>query len=128
MGFYLKLDIPGLPRTTNSISRAHWAVKAKESRKWRWCVVMMVGDKCPEKPLKKARLILTRHSSSNPDFDGLVSSFKAPIDGLVDAGVIENDRFENIGAPEYVWQKTGRRGGKITIEVLELAVPPTILV
>ncbi len=81
--------------------------------------MIMVGDKAPEKPLKKARLVLTRYSSNSPDFDGLVSSFKHVIDGLVDAGVIQNDKFENIGAPEYVWEKCGRRAGKITVEVFE---------
>lgn len=120
MGYYLKLSIPGLPQTINALGRAHWSVKAKESKKWRWCVVLMVGDKTPEKPLKKAKVSLTRHSSSSPDFDGLVSSFKHVLDGLIDAGVILNDRFENIGAPEYVWEKSGRRAGKITIEVWEV--------
>lgn len=89
---------------------------------------MTIGHRRPPKPLKKAKITLTRHSSVSPDFDGLVSSFKHILDGLIDAKVIQNDKFENIGAPEYVWEKTGRRAGRVTIEVLEVAVPPAILV
>lgn len=69
-------------------------------------------------PLKKAQLILTRVSAVSPDSDGLVSSFKWVIDGLVRAGVLVNDGYGNIGMPEYRWEKGSRGQGKIRVVVI----------
>lgn len=74
----------------------------------------------PAEPLERAHLILTRHSSSEPDFDGLAVSFKPVIDGLVEAGVLANDKSGNIGQPEYRWFKAPMKMGFITVEVREL--------
>lgn len=74
----------------------------------------------PQLPLKKAKLTLTRHSSYEPDFDGLVSSFKQIIDGLVEAKILENDKRENIDVPCYLWKKALRGHGKITVRIEEI--------
>ncbi len=68
-------------------------------------------------PLKKAKLTLTRFSSIKPDFDNRVISFKPIIDGLVLAGVIEDDNEDVIGIPEYPHEKTSPRKGQIRIHV-----------
>lgn len=68
-------------------------------------------------PLAKAKLTLTRHSSTEPDYDGLVSSFKPCIDALIMANVIENDRMSNVGKPTYLWELAPRNKGHITIKV-----------
>lgn len=75
----------------------------------------------PPKPLPMAKVTLTRCSSSEPDFDGLVGSFKNVLDGLVAALVIEDDKMSNIGAPDYRWEKASPGGGKIRIVVEEIA-------
>jgi len=49
----------------------------------------------PTRPLTEARIELVRHSSVEPDYDNLVGSFKAIIDGLRDAGV---SRLARLGA------------------------------
>lgn len=123
MPYRLEFTLDALPSTTNSMGRAHWAVKAKEARVWKarvgW-IAKKVG--LPAAPLKKARLTLIRHSAVSPDSDGLVSSFKHIIDGLVDVGVLENDKVVNIGMPHYVWQKAPRGYGSITVVVEEYDV------
>lgn len=68
-----------------------------------------------------ARLQLIRHSQTEPDFDGLVSSFKPIIDGLVISGVLENDRSANIGQPDYHWEYAPPKAGKITVRIFEVA-------
>ncbi len=68
-------------------------------------------------PLKKAHLTLTRHSSIRPDSDGLVSSFKHVIDGLVDTKIIVDDDYKTIGMPTYLWEKAPAKKGYITIKV-----------
>ncbi len=116
--FYrLAFTLFDLPKRTNNNSRTHWALQHKEAKKWKQFVRLKVGLQRPDKPLERARLILTRVSSSEPDYDGLVSSFKHVIDGLIEAGVIVSDKMSVIGVPEYRWLK-GRRGvGSITVEI-----------
>lgn len=118
--YSLEFRLEGLPKTTNSGGRAHWAVKALEARKWKNSVAGMVGTNKPKEPLQKAKLTLRRCSSSAPDFDGLVSSFKHVVDALQDCGVIVNDKMTTIGTPTYEWFPASRGKGFITVKVEEL--------
>lgn len=124
MSFQLTIDIPGLPRMTNPSGRpTHWAIKAKEARKWKGLVadaVRAAGPSPVPLPLKRAKLKLTRFSSVSPDADGLVSGFKHVVDGLVVAGVLVNDKYENIGFPEFSWEPAKQKQGRIRI-VLSVA-------
>jgi hypothetical protein len=90
-----------------------------EAKKWKKKVeeAVVYGRLQPAKPLTKAKLTLTRHSSMRPDSDGLVSSFKHVIDGLIEADVLVDDAFENIGMPVYLWLRAPPCKGFITIEV-----------
>lgn len=118
MTYRKKIELKGLPKTTNSGGRSHWAVKAKEARKWKTYVLATIGNDKPDSPLKKAKLTCLRASSVEPDFDGLVSSFKHIIDGLKAAGVIEDDKPSVIGQPKFKWMKVAPGNGfcVITIE------------
>lgn len=60
---------------------------------------------------------MTRGSSSISDFDGLVSSFKYVIDGLVVNRVLLNDTRAVIGQPSYLWTKAKAKQGYILVEV-----------
>jgi len=106
--------------TNPSGRKMHWAVLAKENRHWKAMVNLMVCGHRPKAPLKRARLTLTRFSSVSPDSDGLVSGFKRIIDGLVASGVLENDRYENIGMPQYLWQKEAPGRGRVHIKIEEI--------
>ena len=120
MSYSIEFTLPGLPSTTNSSGRKHWAIKAKEVRQWKNMVIITVGTRKPKEPLQKARLTLTRVSSSVPDADGLVSSFKSCVDGLVSCGVLIDDKMKNIGMPDYR-HEIGKPGqGFIRIKVEEL--------
>lgn len=118
--YVLEFELPGLPKTTNSGGRAHWAVKAKEAAHWKKMVHWATACKGPEESLKRAKLTLTRCSAIEPDFDGLVSSFKHVLDGLVEAQVIENDKPSVIGQPAYRWEKAPPKHGKIKVRIEEL--------
>lgn len=76
--------------------------------------------KRPPEPLKYARLTLVRFSSVCPDFDGLVSSWKPVIDGLIHARIIEDDSMKNIGMPKFHWEKAPPKKGWILVRVEEL--------
>lgn len=115
--YRLEFSLPGLPRTTNA-SHVHWAIKSKHNKKWKEAVYWRAHKLgLPVKPLASAKLTLTRFSAKEPDFDGLVSSFKPLIDGLTKAGVILDDKQSVIGQPRYLWQFAKMREGRVTILV-----------
>lgn len=120
--YSLEFELLGLPRMTNSSGRksTHWRVLKKESDAWKLRVHQRVKHMRPLVPLKRAKLTLTRCSSVSPDSDGLVSGFKHVIDGLVIAGVLENDKFVNIGMPTYLWRKVPAGKGMIRVVVEEV--------
>jgi hypothetical protein len=118
--YRLELNIDGLPKTTNN-SKSNWRARMAEARKWKQLVYSKIDATMrPNEVLKEAKLTLIRHSSVEPDFDGLVSSFKHLIDGLIQARVIENDKMGNIGQPNYKWEYVPRNRGRVTIIVEEL--------
>jgi Holliday junction resolvase RusA-like endonuclease len=116
--YKLTIELPALPKTTNG-SHGHWSVIAAERKKWRRLVVFAVGIKRPAKPLMQAKATFTRFSSNEPDDDNLSISFKSVRDGLVDAGVIADDKNRILTAT-YRWEKAPPKKGKITIEVEEV--------
>jgi len=103
--------------TNPSGRKSHWAIIRRERDAWIAAVICISRAKLPRAPLQKAKLTLTRHSASAPDPDGLVSGFKAIVDGLVRAKVLVNDRFENIGMPDYRWVKAAPKKGFIQVRV-----------
>ena len=118
MPYYLNFEVPGLPKTANKQLRSHWRDAHAESLVWHKEVWFATRGKLPQKPLKKAKLILTRVSARSPDSDGLVSSFKYVIDGLVKAGVLVDDGYSIIGMQEYRWEACERNKGKIRVIVI----------
>lgn len=115
----IEFEIKGLPKTTNFGGRAHWAVKIKEANHWKKLVWLSVCSQKPKEPLNKAKLTLTRCSSSEPDFDGLVSSFKHVLDGLKESKIIIDDKPSVIGSPTYLWMKVSPKAGRIKVKVEE---------
>lgn len=118
--YVLEFELKGLPTTTNG-SHGHWATKAKAKRKWIDAVMKYVAKEKahPPEPLAKAKLTLTRCSSSECDFDNLVISFKPVTDGLVRAGVLTDDKPSVIGQSKYLWEKAKAGQGKIRVKVEE---------
>lgn len=119
--YHTIFEIKGLPKTVNALGRKHWAIKKKHNDDWTKQVFFALfgGNGLPDKPLKSATITLTRCSSSEPDFDGLVSSFKVILDSLTRVGVIEDDKPSIIGTPTYVWQQCKQKQGKIRVEITE---------
>lgn len=112
--YKIEFEIDGLPRTTNG-SHGHWRVKHAHTLAWQKRVFDKAFPLRPSEPLTSARITLTRLSSNEPDFDNLAISFKPVIDGLRRAGVIADDKQSVIGRPEYAWEKTSPRKGRIRV-------------
>ena len=118
MSYKLEFTECKLPPTTNGMTSFHWWKKKKLSDEWNNLVMFHVlKNGAPPKPLTKAKLTLTRFSSSEPDYDGLVSSFKVVVDSLRYNAVLADDKMKNIGIPRYDWQKCAPKAGMIHVIV-----------
>lgn len=118
--YTFEFEIDKLPKMYNQLTRGGWFVRMKHTKAWHLEVHIAVSKNRPVAPLKKAKLTLTRCSSNRPDFDGLTSGFKPVIDGLIRAGVLENDDFKVIGIPDYQHERAKRGEGKIRVKIEEI--------
>lgn len=112
-----------LPIMQSDVMQRHQ--RAAYRKAWHGLITELIGDDIPPTPIKVAALRYTRASSVCPDWDGLVAGFKVVQDGLVNAGVLADDRMENtIGfggpMPEYRWEQTKRGDGFILVELVEV--------
>lgn len=118
--YSLSIFFNWLPQIQLNSSHGHWATRYQKIRAIKTKVGAGVYPHRPEKPLKKARLVLIRHSSREPDYDNLVASFKPVIDALTEFAIIENDNSKVVGQPEYRWIKCKIKFAGINILVQEV--------
>lgn len=117
--YELSFVINGTPDLPNRCRKGSWKATWSHAKKWKaWVGVRCLGKK-PAEPLQQAALHLTRYSSVEPDPDNLAASFKPVIDGLREAGIIENDRSANV-ALKFSWRKVPPNMGMIRVEVREI--------
>ncbi len=117
MAYELKIKLMGLPKTQNALNTMHWAKKSAHAKKWKRDVKLQCWSHLPPQPLRHASLKLIRASSRQPDYDGMVGSFKCLIDGLVEAKVLANDNPDVVGRPHYEWRRVAAKEGHVLIEV-----------
>lgn len=119
----ITLEIPGLPTMINKSKSFHWAKKAKEAKVWKALVFFHLKSKdlLPATPYKKAEITFTRCSAALPDHDNLAISFKNVLDGLVEAGLIEDDSPKHVEL-SYGWEKAKALHGHIRIQVKDLTL------
>lgn len=118
MRLVAEINLPGLPKTTNTLNRMNWRLRSKHADAWKTATYLScLKHRITNLKLKTAKLTLIRHSGIEPDFDGLVGSFKYVIDGLKRAGVIIEDSTDVIGQPSYAWEKAKKKAGFITVRI-----------
>lgn len=115
--YQLVFTLPWLTQMANVWGRTHGFQRNKEAQTVYQAVAVSVGHRKPRQPLERAELILTRYSASQPDYDGLVLSFKAVVDGLVRIGVLKDDTLSVTGPWRVDWAKVPRKSGHLRIEV-----------
>ncbi len=111
------LEIPDTPKMPNELLRKHWSIITHEKNKWHRLVNLFLRHNKPPKPASMARITLTRYSTKEPDFDGLVGSFKYVIDALVKCGVIIDDKYSVIGESTYKWNKCKQKEQRIEVRI-----------
>jgi Holliday junction resolvase RusA-like endonuclease len=100
--------------------RLHWAQRSRLNKIWRMKVNRSIGLKQPRKPLEKCFAIITKYGTRDCDFDNLVTSMKAVIDGLTDAGIMVDDSTKHFSC-EYKFEKCKRNDECLVIQVMETA-------
>lgn len=119
----ITIILPGLPKSLNG-AHGHWRVAAAERKTWRTAAALSARAAWRKagnsEPLSAAWIKCTRFSYREMDFDNLVASFKGCIDGLKDAGVIQDDSSRIIQAREYAWRPAAQKNGRIEITVGEI--------
>lgn len=119
MKLLAEFTIPDLPKMINRTAGRHWSAKNNERVKWG----RLLQEQCKLHGisgigLQKAKLTFTRYSSREPDFDGLISGFKAVTDALKGCGVIVDDKPSVIGQSDFFWEYRPRKqGGQISVRI-----------
>ena len=121
MAYKLTFELNVLPRSQIN-THGHWSSRHREKKNLEDMVIAATIRDWPKDPLEKAVLTFTRCSSSEPDFDNLVASFKPIMDGLERARIIVNDKPSCVGHPTYGWEYAKPRHGKIRVRVEEPSV------
>ncbi len=120
MSYTAKFIHHSLPHPVNVVERMPWQQKRRYVRELKAEIAYLLIGKKPKEPLFEAKLTLVRCSSSEPDFDGLVSSFKYVVDTLKDCGVIVDDKMRNIGQSSYQWEYAPPKKGMIIVVIEEI--------
>ncbi len=113
--YSLDIGSKRLPKMPNQLLGQHWRFRQEEAKSWHNEIGWRVAQKRPPKPLTKARLHCMRRSRNEPDFDGLVGSFKYVIDARVENRILHDDTPSVITA-EYRWTRDTPHGIMVHIE------------
>ena len=93
----IRMSLP--PRELSPNARPHWAAKARAVRRYREmsgvCAMAEMRQQGFTKPFAHAFVlpIFTFPRDARRDLDNLAASLKAGYDGLVDGGVVTDDRY-----------------------------------
>ncbi len=93
----IAITLPHPPASLSSNTRAHWRKKSKATRQCRLLAKLTALEALAGRPPPrwlKARVGVTwgAKGKRTPDPTNILASLKAYIDGLEDAGIVENDR------------------------------------
>lgn len=92
---YLRIE-GALPQSANAYRNNHWTKNHQVASRWKKVVAMGVELFRPEKPLTEFHVSVIRHSWRPLDYDNLVTSMKAVLDGMKGL-IIEDDRWSMTG-------------------------------
>ncbi len=116
----LRIEIDELPPMYNVYLRKHYRQRTQINNYWRWLIFGELKnlDVPFEIPLERYTFSMTRVSTSEPDYDGLVGSGKLISDIFQKLGITKDDKLSNTGVWDCQWRKTRKRKDqKIIIEI-----------
>lgn len=116
----LRVELPpGLP-TLNANDRTHHMIRAKRTAMIR-AEAYKAAKAQPFIPFSKVRIRCIYRAPDNRrrDMVNLYPSYKAAIDGLVDAGVIKDDNDSIVREVSFVRGENLPKKGQLVIQVIE---------
>jgi crossover junction endodeoxyribonuclease RusA len=89
----ITITLPLPPKSLSPNARVHWATKARATKSYRSAAKYRASFEAPSKPWRQVEIHATFVFATNRrrDKDNLLASLKAAFDGLVDAGIVEDD-------------------------------------
>lgn len=109
------ITIPGLPPMANG-SHGNPFAKNRERQKWQRTAILLLKSHAPKKPYDRIKVIFTRFSSNEPDYDGLVHGFKPIVDAFKKTGFIKDDKMRHLESI-YLYDKAPPKKGYIQLEI-----------
>jgi hypothetical protein len=99
--------------------RLHWSQRSRLNKIWRLRVQNVIRGLEPSEPLERCHAVITKYGTRDMDFDNLVTSMKPVVDGLVDAGVMVDDKSRHFSC-EYKFEKCKRGTECLVIQLKEV--------
>lgn len=100
----IKLTLSYPPRELNPNEKSHWAKKSAAVKAYRALAqaeaIAVLNRRTPPRWLHAKAKIDQYHKSTFMDRQNIIAAHKSSIDGLIDAGVLEDDRelaFDAVG-------------------------------
>lgn len=116
------LVVPNELSTMNKMinaDRSHWAVGAKKKKNNTW----LVAGLCREQGIKKVstppRLFITFYrKNKRTEKDNLLAQTKELLDGMVMAGVLDDDRWDNYTDLSFTF-RIDSKNPRLVVEIIE---------
>ena len=114
----ITITIPGkIHPSLNALNRMHWAAKGKLKKEWETEIFWLVKAQGWRVPLKRAQVRITYYLGGNYRADKDNRTPKMIMDGLVKAGVLEDD---NTRAVDLDWEIHPGKPRRTEIRVTEI--------
>jgi hypothetical protein len=118
--YSLDFTLPELPGTQADVLQMR--ARSAERKRWHemvyWAVLEAGGR--PKSPITRASIFGYRHSSQRPDTINLYFSFKAIVDGLIVAKVIDDDNPKVLVDEGYFWRPAAPNHGFVSVSLRSL--------
>lgn len=114
--------LPGAPPLLLN-SRLHWRKANKQKIAWYEVVRLATLRQIPKVPFEAGCIRYIRCCGNmEPDYDNLVSGFKWITDGLIRAGLFEDDTQRHLEI-EYLWASATPKSKRIIVQMVPILQP-----
>lgn len=112
------IDVPAPCQFINTNERLHRMAKANLTKQWRHAgLVAARGTRTLTTPVRiVAHIYKPRNGRYDPN--NLADTTKAIVDGLVEAGILEDDSYKHVLGPDH--RHGGKGPARIILEITEL--------
>lgn len=104
-GYSITVRLPPPPSECSPNSRCHWAAKARAAKAQREIAMLSVIRELNGFTRPRIDVTLYARVNRRRDRDNLIASLKSAVDGLVDAGLFDDDHAVEWGRVEFAKDK-----------------------